>query len=100
LLATLDDHQALDFKKRWIAYELDQGNPHAHLPVLEFFLKHGIKMLPPNQGAFGLDDRLEAIDGEAAANALSEADISGSWVINQSVFDGEPIILFFMNEFR
>ena len=89
LLGTLDNHQALDFKKRWIAYELDQGNANAHLPLIEFFLGQGIKMLPPYKGEFGLDDRLESIDGEAASNALSKADISGSWVVNQSIFDGQ-----------
>jgi hypothetical protein len=85
----MDDHQSLDFQKRWIAYELDQANPNAHLPLLEFFLKHGVKMLPPTTGTTGLDDRVEAIDGEAAIDALSKADISGSWVVKQSIFDGE-----------
>ena len=90
LLGTLDHHQALEFKKRWITYDLDQQNPHAHLPVIEFFLNHGIKLLTPPKGKFNLHDRLESIDREEAAKAVTNADISGSWVVNQSIFDGEP----------
>lgn len=93
LLGTLDHHQALEFKKRWITYDLDRENPHAHLPVIEFFLNHGIKLLTPPKGKFNLHDRLESIDGEEAAKAVSKADISGSWVVNQSIFDSEPTIV-------
>jgi hypothetical protein len=92
ILGTIDDHQALDFKKRWITYELQQGNPHAHLPVVEFFLKQGIKMLPPSKGTLNSDDRLEAVDGEAAAK--SAAHISASWIVDQSIFDGKPVKVF------
>lgn len=92
MLAALDDHQALEFKKRWIAYELDQENPQAHLPLIEFFLKCGIKMLPPISGPFEFDDRLESIDGEKAMSALSAADITGSWVVKQPILNGELLI--------
>jgi len=100
MLAALDDHQTLDFKKRWIAYELDQENPHAHLPLIEFFLKCGVKMLPPTSEPFEFDDRLESIDGEQAMDALSKADISGSWVVKQPIFGGELLIYSLTNESR
>lgn len=95
ILGTLNNHEALDFKKRWIAYELDQRNQHAHLPVVEFFLRHGIKMLPPEQGKVGLEDRIESIDREEVAKTLAKAGISAcSWVVDQSIFESGWLISF------
>ena len=88
-LASLDHHQALEFKKRWIVYELDQKNPQAHLPLIEFFLRRGLKLLPPGKGTAEVDDRIERIDREMVQAALREMDIPGTWTVNKSVLDGE-----------
>jgi hypothetical protein len=80
VLALLDHHQALDFKKRWIAFELDPANPAAHFPLLEFFLERGLKFLPPVEGRMEVGGRIERIDPRRE---------SRKWEMPRKMLEGE-----------
>jgi len=83
-LSSFDPQQSLDFKKRWLSYELDQDNPEAHFGVLEFLLQQGIRLLPPGQRITPLE-RVTKVDSVMAQRALASVD--GPWHTRSNILE-------------
>ncbi|KAF9528695.1 hypothetical protein CPB83DRAFT_813635 [Crepidotus variabilis] len=96
-LARLDEHNALEFKKRWVCYEIDQENAKAHLPLIDFFLHHGLVFLPPTNGSMRPSEKIQTIDTTQVEKSLGPMEKISSSIIEDWKQEAEENKLSFPN---
>ncbi|KDR80380.1 hypothetical protein GALMADRAFT_242775 [Galerina marginata CBS 339.88] len=83
-LGKLDATAEDEFDKRWIAFEMEEGDEDkALIPVLEFFLKNGLQLLAPTPDTPHPEQCVLEIDPTVARKAL-DSQGKGRWQLMAS----------------
>lgn len=79
VLGRLNAEEEDEFDQRWIHFEMEEGNEDkALLPILEFFLGHGLQILPPTPEAPHPEQCARLINPATGKEAL-KMPVSARW---------------------
>jgi len=83
-LGTLEMKEMEEFERRFVLYE--KGQPHESnlVQVLEFFLRRGVKMLPPSRDSPLAENCVAFIDPGVVGQVLDHA-TEGRWRITEDM---------------
>jgi hypothetical protein len=97
-LSTLEMKEMEEFERRFVLYEKGPPEESNLVQVLDFFLRHGVKMLPPSRDSLSPENCVAFIDPGVAGQVLDHA-TEGPWRLTEDMLRSASTSQFTMSKF-